>query len=372
MKQRIGLLILLPLLTAASGRAADFVADSARGRQLFDTLSCVNCHSVNGRGGSVGPDLGRMVDRGFTPATLAATMWNHAPAMWAAMKQRGIQAGDLSDRAAADLFAYFYSARFFETPGDAARGKKAFTARGCSGCHGLKESILPQVKPVSQWESLGDPVALTEAMWNHAPTMNAETQRKSVPWPNLSAQELTDILVYLRNQPFPPSRPPVFQIGAGSDGEAVFKARGCATCHPSVPQLSASARGKTLTEVAAAMWNHEPLMAKAGATPAQFAPNEMKDLLGYIWAQQFFQDSGLAASGRRVFVSKRCASCHESDGGTAPKLAGAGNFNGATMVSALWRHGPSMLGQMKQKGVTWPRFEGMQMADLIAYLNSKK
>lgn len=364
--------ILLVVFAAVAGQAADYSADSERGRQLFDTLSCVQCHTVNGKGGSVGPDLGRMVDRGFTPATLAATMWNHAPAMWASMSQRGIHAGDLNNQAAADLFAYFYSARFFESPGDAARGKRAFTSRGCAGCHGLKESILPRVKPVSQWESLADPVALTEAMWNHSPTMMAEMKLKHVPWPALTAQELTDILIYLRNQPFPPSRPPVFQIGAGSDGEAVFKARGCVGCHPSVPELSASTRGKTLTEVAAAMWNHEPIMSKAGATPTAFAPNEMKDLLGYLWAQQFFQDTGIAATGRRVFVSKRCASCHEEGVGKAPKLTGAGSFSGATMVSALWRHGPSMLSQMKQQGVPWPRFDGFQMADLIAYLNSKK
>ena len=55
---------------------------------------------------------------------------------------------------------------------------------------------------------------------------------------------------------------------------------------------------------------------------------------------------------------------------TAPKLAG-GAFNGATMVSALWRHGPSMLAQMKKEGVAWPRFDGSQMADLIAYLNTR-
>jgi hypothetical protein len=42
------------------------------------------------------------------------------------------------------------------------------------------------------------------------------------------------------------------------------------------------------------------------------------------------------------------------------------------MVSALWRHGPRMLDQMKTKGLGWPRFDGSQMADLIAYLNSGK
>ena len=178
------------------------------------------------------------------------------------------------------------------------------------------------------------------------------------------------MLVYLRNLPFPPSRSPVFQIGSDADGEAVFKARACAGCHPSVSELSARTHGKTLTEVAAAMWNHEPIMSKAGATPTKFAPDEMRDLLGYLWAQQFFQDAGLPAVGRKVFVAKRCASCHDAEG-KAPKLAGGG-FNGSAMVSALWRHGPSMLIQMRQDGVQWPRFEGSQMADLIAYLNKKK
>ena len=66
--------------------AATVAADSARGAQLFETLSCVQCHSINGKGGTAAPDLGRRIDRDFTPASLAATMWNHAPAMWAAMR----------------------------------------------------------------------------------------------------------------------------------------------------------------------------------------------------------------------------------------------------------------------------------------------
>jgi hypothetical protein len=41
------------------------------------------------------------------------------------------------------------------------------------------------------------------------------------------------------------------------------------------------------------------------------------------------------------------------------------------MVSALWRHGPRMLEQMKQKGVAWPRFQTKEMSDLIAYLNPR-
>jgi cytochrome c2 len=362
--------MVLFLVICVVARATDYLADSARGRQLFETLSCVQCHSVNGKGGSIGPDLGRIVDRGFTPASLAATMWNHAPTMWEAMRQQNVRARVMTEKDAANLFAYFYSTRFFESPGDAARGKRAFASRGCSNCHGLREGVLPRVKPVNEWESLADPVALTEAMWNHAPTMLAETQLKHQPFPQLTAQDLSDILVYLRNLPFPPSKPPVFQIGSDADGEAVFRARGCAGCHLSVSELSTRTQGKTLTEVAAAMWNHEPIMSKAGATPTKFAPDEMRDLLGYLWAQQFFQDRGIPAAGRRVFVSKRCVSCHDA-AGKAPKLGGGG-FNGSSMVSALWRHGPSMLSEMRKEGVQWPRFEGSQMADLIAYLNTKR
>jgi cytochrome c2 len=88
--------IIIFLLTAAAGHG-QFVADSARGRALFETLSCVECHSIDGKGGSIGPDLGKIVDRGFTPASLAATMWNHAPAMWTSMKEKGIRAGDLNN-----------------------------------------------------------------------------------------------------------------------------------------------------------------------------------------------------------------------------------------------------------------------------------
>ena len=158
-------------LSALAAQAAGFTADSARGARLFETLACVQCHSVNGKGGTTGPDLGRMVDRGFTPASLAATMWNHAPGMWAAMRDRQIVAGELDQQAAQDLMAFFYAARFFEKPGDAGRGKRAFESLGCAGCHSL---------PVNQWQALTDPIALLDAMWNHRSEMLAATASKGV------------------------------------------------------------------------------------------------------------------------------------------------------------------------------------------------
>ncbi len=189
------------LVSALAAQAAGFTADSARGERLFTTLACIQCHSINGKGGKVAPDLGQMEDRDFTPASLAATMWNHAPGMWAAMRDRQIVAGELDQQAAQDLMAFFYAARFFEKPGDAGRGKRAFESLGCAGCHGLTSSPNPAAKPVSQWAGLSDPIALLDAMWNHRADMLAATQSKGVALPQINAQQLTDMLVYLRNLP---------------------------------------------------------------------------------------------------------------------------------------------------------------------------
>jgi cytochrome c2 len=262
--------LFLLLVSALAARAASFTADSARGRRLFETLSCVQCHSVNGNGGKSAPDLGSMLDRGFTPATLAATMWNHAPGMWAAMRDRQITAGELDQQAAQDLMAFFYAARFFEKPGDAGRGKRAFEGLGCAGCHGLTSAAQlagksQAAKPVREWQALTDPIALLDAMWNHRSQMLTGTAAKGLSLPQLSAQDLTDMLVYLRNQPASREETGVFRIAGAGAGVAVFQSAGCTKCHQSVNELAMSVQGKTLTEIAAEMWNHAPRMAAAGA-----------------------------------------------------------------------------------------------------------
>jgi mono/diheme cytochrome c family protein len=362
---------LLLLIPAAFAQTAPIAADSTRGAELFTSLSCVQCHSVNGRGGAIAPDLGKIADRNFTPAALAATMWNHAPAMWSAMRQRDVRAGALDEQTAADLFAYFYSTRFFEKPGDAARGKRIFGTRGCSECHGISGEIRPGIPAVSRWANLNRPFALTEDMWNHMPRMLAAASARKIAWPYLSGQDLTDLLVYLRNLPETRGKPPGIVLSAGANGPELFQSKGCAGCHQSGTALGVQIKGATMTEIAAQMWDHAPKMQAAGAKPAQFLPGEMRELLSFLWARQFFQDSGDAARGARVFASKHCADCHTT--GTAPELtAGTAVFSGPAMVAALWHHGPAMLDEMKARGIQWPRLDTADMSGLIAYLNSQK
>jgi cytochrome c2 len=105
--------------------------------------------------------------------------------------------------------------------------------------------------------------------------------------------------------------------------------------------------------------------------PRNLTAAETREIASYLWATGFFKDSGDAAAGRRVFAAKQCGACHNDHSNVTPKLVGKA-FSGITMVSALWHCGPQMLEQTKARGIAWPRFEGAQMSDLIAFLNSDR
>ena len=49
----------------------------------------------------------------------------------------------------------------------------------------------------------------------------------------------------------------------------------------------------------------------------------MRELVSYLWADQFFEDQGSPAAGERVFAAKRCAVCHNDPSSGAPKLTGS-------------------------------------------------
>jgi mono/diheme cytochrome c family protein len=357
-------LVIAFLFAAGLYATAPRAMDSAGGREIFETHGCVQCHRLNGVGGTAGPDLGRIIDRGFTPAMLAATMWNHAPQMWAAMRARSIDRQTLTEQQAADLFAAFYAAHYFDAPADAARGKAVFAADSCARCHGLEQSAVPAATPVNKWSALTDSVALVASMWNHAATMQAELAKQGIEWPALNGRNIGDLLVYLRNLPGMPHVTPELRITAGEEGQQLFQSKGCATCH-AIDALETD--GMTLDDVAASMWGHANRLKSARPTINR---SEMSALLGYVWEWQFFKGSGNVARGAKVFRARHCTQCHGVAGSGAPDLkAHAGSYDGITIVSALWRHGPAMLEQMNQKGIRWPEFRLGEMADLMAWLN---
>jgi len=356
-------------LAAVVAQAATIIpGDARRGEQLFESQQCVQCHSVKGKGGTIAPDLARRVDRDYTPTVMASLMWNHAPDMWAAMRKYGINKGHLPPESAADLFAYFVSGRYFEKPGDAARGKQAFDAHHCSECHGINNSKASGAPPVAKWESLADPLILAQQMWNHGPRMRAAYSERKLIWTPLTAQELTDMLVYLQNLPETRGLALNFQFLPTQSGEQLFQSKGCTGCHVGKLALETRLRNQTLTEIVVDMWNHQPSMRNP---PPVLSQEEMNQLLEYVWARQYFRGDGNASRGKNVFSAKNCATCHNDPSSGAPKLGkGKDGYSDISMVSVLWDHGPQMLERMSQRKLAWPRFSGSEMADLIAYLNT--
>jgi mono/diheme cytochrome c family protein len=357
------------VLGASAAELPVVPGDSTRGAKLFQTQQCVHCHAVNGAGGKVGIDLGRSVSRKYTPALLASTMWNHGPVMWGAMESAGIETPKLSEEDAADLFAFFYSARFFDQPGDAARGQEAFTSRQCGVCHGIEDSKAEGAPPVVKWESLDDPVVLVRQMWNHSYRMHDAFARRHIEWQALTTAELEGILAYLRSLPQTQKLAAHFSNTSGTGGRQVFESKGCVNCHKGTLALDDRLHNMTLTDIAVDMWNHAPRMIQP---PPTLSEAEMRSLLSYLWMRQFVYGGGDIAAGKKVFQQRQCATCHAGGTHGAPPLPGqARQYSEVSIISALWRHGPMMARRMKDAGIPWPMFGGQQeVADLIAYLNS--
>ena len=85
------------------------------GRALFEKKQCIKCHSIQGKGGNIGPDLGR---RGLyrNLVEFAAALWNKAPAMLKAMKLRKFTVPQLNGEEMADIVAYLRSFQYFGGP----------------------------------------------------------------------------------------------------------------------------------------------------------------------------------------------------------------------------------------------------------------
>ena len=102
-------------------------------------------------------------------------------------------------------------------------------------------------------------------------------------------------------------------------------------------------------------------------------PEEMRQIVSYLWVRQFFGGGGSASRGKRVFTQKNCSVCHNNSSSGAPNLAAKkGSYSTVSLVSALWEHGPHMLEQMQARSLPWPTFQARDMSDLIAYLNQRE
>jgi cytochrome c2 len=117
-------------------------ADIAKGRGLFGELRCVSCHAVNGRGGTMGPELTRIGDKVRRAWLFSYLKDPHRVQTDTPMLQYRLRVDELRDLTAFLLDEYRSAETSAEPPlptsEDArliASGQATFERRGCAGCH---------------------------------------------------------------------------------------------------------------------------------------------------------------------------------------------------------------------------------------------
>ncbi len=350
------------------------------GSGVFGSKGCVKCHAVNGLGGTVGADLGRIAQR-RSFYDLAAAMWNHLPSMGNAMEEYGITRPQMSSREAGDLIAFLFTLDYFDPPGDVVKGKELFVEKKCVVCHqvGLYGGVIgPSLDQLSRY---GSPILVAAAMWNHGPGMAELMEARGIQRPTFTGAELVDLISYLESVSPAPLEGPLYVLpGDPDEGRVLFVEKECIACHSVQgvggrvgPDLVQRGHQWGLTEFAAAMWNKAPLMVaqmkRRGIDVPQLGAGEMADVVAYLYSVQYFAELGDSERGRRLLSAKGCLACHSAAGagaGTASDLTQVSGIDSpAEVVSALWNHATQMEGTGES---AWPTFTAQEMADVAAFM----
>ena len=178
-----------------------------RGEKLFRDKHCAACHTIGGKGGKVGPELGHAHHVSLTQ--FAGLMWNHGPAMWTRMKERGIEVPQLTGQEMADIVAYLYTSHYFDpAAGSSARGQQVVQTKGCVACHSVRGKGGKVAADFATSNVVGSPAALVAAMWNHSRSMEDQAAKQGLKLQRLKGQELADVAAYFRSLTKPGSTQP--------------------------------------------------------------------------------------------------------------------------------------------------------------------
>lgn len=358
--------------------------DPVAGARIFGAKGCVRCHSINGVGGKVGPDLARIArPRSFFD--LAADMWNHLHKMVPRMEQLGITRPKLDSREAGDLVGFLYTLNYFDRPGNAAVGRSLFTEKRCIVCHqvgGTGGVVGPNLDSLRQFAS---PIFIASAMWNHAPRMAEVMKEKGIERPSFAGEELRDLIAFLAPATAGSQEGPLYVLpGRPEVGRQLFAEKRCIQCH-SVggvggkvgPDLVEMGVRRSPIEFAATIWNKQPLMLAAmtqrAITIPQLRPDEMADIVAFLYSVRYFGNAGNPPNGYAVLTRKGCLYCHGISGEREKPAGDIRKYktlnSPAAVLAAMWNHTvvtPTVAG----KKIEWPEFRSQEMADLVALLQS--
>jgi len=348
------------------------------GRIVFEEKGCIVCHSISGYGGTIGPDLAREQYYGSF-LELAAIIWNHVPAMNRKFRELQINRPRFSEKEMQDLIFFIYYLRYLGEPGSVSNGKKLLSSKGCTNCHkiaGHGNDIAPDFTELGEYSS---PLYMAQTMWNHGPSMQEKMKELKINYPELTGDNLNDITAYIREASSANTKIRM-SPGNPANGKLIFKKKGCINCHQvsggkeeAGPNLSELNLNKSVTEIAAQMWNHSPAMIEymqeESVTYPMFEGNEMADLIAYLYFLGFEDPPGDILKGETVYEDKGCITCHE--GGDGPDLTKIKPFNSRIQIlQRMWNHASRMEDLLLIQNNEWPKLTTEEIRNLYAYLTS--
>jgi sulfur oxidation c-type cytochrome SoxX len=351
-------------------------ADAEKGGELFRRSRCVTCHTVNGKGGSLGPDLthvGAKVTRD----------WLYS---WIRDPQR-LQPATLmprfrfTDAEVRDLAAYL-STELSEpagldpnaVPPDARRakdGRAVFERRGCYSCHGLEGfPPLPRIAPKltgvgdrvlepAPLEARGIVATLPNWLFTklRAPEQILPTARMpTFGFGEADASAITVALLSLRAREMPEARTtrdpvrPAYEP-QGEFGALVRRYR-CLSCHSiagtghrmtatggPLSTVPLDRIGSQLRRDYIEAYVQSPIAVRVGLQERMphlnIAPGEARVLAAYLSSvmvddaveAEVPTDAGTVARGKALFDRHGCVACHivgDKGGYVGPELNGSG------------------------------------------------
>ena len=259
----------------ASRRFFEPLGDAGRGKRIFATRHCADCHGIRTRlSAEANPVVAWRSLR--DPVAFAQEMWNRPPAMAQAFARKNLRFTRFTSQELNDLLVYLENLpgvrdtkpRFRLAPTET--GRTLFRTKGCAGCHHGRLSLEDRASRLTMAD-------VSTAMWNH-PLTNLGSR------PLLSYDEMSGIISYLWS-------------AEASDnprrGKHIFVKKKCASCHSDsetdadrfkIP-LARRYEGVPVSMMTA-LWNHRPAtqaeMREKGLTWPLLARSEMADLAAYL------------------------------------------------------------------------------------------
>lgn len=182
---------------AVERTAAQPPGDAARGEQVFASKQCAHCHRP-GEPKGIGPRLAEL-RRPQGAYALAGRFWNHAPAMFTALKHEGLAWPVIDEGEMLHLMAYLQADAARDATPEPRRGQLVLVAKGCLKCHRFQGEGANIAGDLAQRrDDYAPPERWASKVWSHTPRIAQKAIERGIPYPRFTGDEMVHLIGFLR------------------------------------------------------------------------------------------------------------------------------------------------------------------------------